>query len=232
MSKLLTLRVALALTVLMVGVFISHAQERPPQQLAANANHIVSDEIYEQVLDIVFPKDALVGAFGYAFVLRYKTSFDGESQIIVLNNGSSIEVTEYSPSGSSVYAQLSKSPKFTENTNAVEAAKLVQVQKRTLLISSADIKRLRVSFYDHLRDVSLYERTRVTENRNAISITTDGTEYFLWYRGVAKIAFSSSGSSIEDPPRASEHPLVKWMKEVRRVANYPRKRVPGRRNRA
>lgn len=233
MSKSLILHVGLALTILTACVIGSHAQEQPPKGQLPNVNHVVSDEIYDQVLDIVFPRNALAGAFGYAFVLRYKPSFGAESQIVIINDGDGIEVTEYTSSNGSIYNQLSKSARFTEDTSAEEAAKLVHVNKRTLQIPSANIERLRAGFYDYLRDASRHERTGITENRNKVSIATDGTQYLLWYRGAAQISFDSSGSNVEDPPRLNEHSLVKWMKEVRRVANnttasirqnYPHKR--------
>lgn len=47
----------------------------------------VGRETYDEVLDLVFPRNALWGAGGYALVLRYKPTHEAESQITILNRG-------------------------------------------------------------------------------------------------------------------------------------------------
>ena len=51
---------------------------------------------YDQVLDIVFPRDILNGILGYALVLRYEPTYELESQIVIIQRASRKGVLEYS----------------------------------------------------------------------------------------------------------------------------------------
>jgi hypothetical protein len=192
------------------------AQEQfPPQEEKIIST--VSDDTYDKVLDLLFPRDVLEGEFGYAFVLRYKPSFNMESQVTILNRAGNLEIIEYTPLNGSIYSQLNRMLWAKGKINVAEAAKLIQIQKRAIRISPSDVQQLRESFYSHLRRASAYESKLIKEKMDSITVTEDGTQYLLWYRGKERLHYELFGSDVESPPREDEYPLIEWMKSVRRA---------------
>lgn len=207
--------VALLLT---LGVSDIHARKQDPRQEETDI-YVVDSEIYEQVLDLVFPREVLKGPSQYAFVLRYIPPFiDAESQITIVNEGGRIEVVEYTSVDGNIYAKLNGIFQRTNREDAVEMAKQIRVKKRVVSLSPAEVTTLRQSFYDRLYQSASYERKQVSENVGEVMVLNDATRYLLWYRGTEESHYYLEGHNINVISHpADEHPLIDWMRGIRRT---------------
>jgi hypothetical protein len=219
MWKLTTMRFILIAAILTTNLVCIQAQKKFPSQREKDeiANYVVDRDTYDQVLDIVFPRDVLVNAWGYALVLRYKPSFDAESQITVLNRAGKIEIIEYTSVKGSIYLQLKKILRQVGDFNARKAARQIQIRKRVINAPTATAQQLRQSFYALLDQLARHEKEVITEDMKSINLMEDGTQYLLWYRGQASTQFSVVGSDLDTSSLSSESPIVDWMKNVHRI---------------
>jgi hypothetical protein len=182
-----------------------------------NADYVVDTDTYSRVLDLVFPRDVLIGSWGYAFVLRYEPTFDTESQITIINKAGNIEVIEYTPVGGNVRLQLKKILPHVGDLNAEEAAKRIQMRRRFISIPRGRVKQIRESFYNHISLAARFEKERISENIKSVDALLDATQYLLWYRGQGDARFTLYGSDINVVSLTKEHPLINWMKDVKRI---------------
>lgn len=195
-----------------------YAQEQKSKQ-KESLIPVIKSETYNQVLDLLFPCEVLTGSFGYAFVLRYEPSFNAESQITILNRAGKIQIVEYTSLDGNIYQKINDIYQRTGQNKAEELAKQIQVQKRVVNISPSEIKRLRESFYNSSHRVIEYEKNLIGENIKVVTLTDDGARYRLWYRGTGIIYYDLSGSDINSSSLINEHPMIKWMKNVRYMIN-------------
>jgi hypothetical protein len=196
-------------------VYTQNLKAVPPQD-----KYLVDNETYEQVLDSLFPRNALAGVFGYSFIIRYRPTTESESQITVINEAGKIEVVEYTPMNGNIYEQLNKIFKRTRRQNAAYMTKQIRINKRILNLSPSEVQRIRESLYEHIRLSAGYEAEIVNENmETAPLLIDDGVRYGLWYRGAGRFHYDLIGSSGYLLTHTDKHPLIQWMKDVRRTIN-------------
>jgi hypothetical protein len=192
------------------------AQKERPQQQDEIDKYVVDDRTYDQVLDLVFPRNALWGAGGYALVLRYKPTYEAESQITILNRAGAIEIVEYTAIDGNIYHQLKKILRRVGDFNAKDAAKEIRIRRRVVRASPALVKRFRDSFYYRLRVLTRHERHLADKVTGTISAVEDGTQYLLWYRGQGMVQFDLIGTNVDSQALPDESPMIVWMKDVYR----------------
>ena len=73
---------------------------------ALKSNKVISQETYNQVLDILFNRDE--SAKNYLLVLRFGPSFHPESQIVIRGGGDKVEVLEYTSMSGNIYSKLNE----------------------------------------------------------------------------------------------------------------------------
>jgi hypothetical protein len=215
------MRGILITTMLLMCWTITCAQKKAPSQREQDeiAGYVVDIETYNKVLDLVFPRKVLLNGWRYAFVLRYKPSFDAESQITIMNRAGDIEVIEYTPVNGSIYLQLKNILRKIGDFNAEGAAKQIKIKQRVITFTPEMVKRLRESFYDYLCMAARHEKEVTTEEIKEVNLLMDGTRYLLWYRGQTNIELDLYGSDINEQPLSNESPLITWMKDVHRAIN-------------
>lgn len=173
----------------------------------------VGSETYQQVLDILFPRDALDEAGRYVILLRYLPSFDPESQFTLVEKDGTVEVLEYTSADGNINQKLHEIYQRTKREDAFEMAKQIRVRQRILKTSPAEVKSLRSSLYDVGCALINHERKQTREDE----ITGDGMRYQIWSRGKGRIHYHIDGLDIDDTPATNEHPLIGWMKTARRT---------------
>jgi hypothetical protein len=170
----------------------------------------INEETYYDVLDRVFPRDILTNHKPrYVFVLRYEPAFGAESQITIAEQAGKPEVIKYTSLDGSIEAKLNEILRRTHREDAKRMAQQIRVQKEYLETSPDLIKQLHQSFFDLLRSS---EKERLSEGKDTITITADGTAYRLWYRGETQVQTDFVGSNVDSPTGSEEPRLLDWMK--------------------
>lgn len=206
LKKLRFCRLFLGLS-LMLGVHYQNMAAAPQEPVSVST---VSIETYRRVLDLVFPRDA--GNFKdhrkeFALTLRFKPSFDVESQInLIKYNDDRLEVVTYTlPKGSqSIWQQLNAMLRQSGREDAEEMAKRLNVQK-TVITDTAKVQRM----------LNRFAAVRFSPQLDT-SLTLDGTRFELWYEAVSNESYYSL---VGGEPRQDrrDHPLARWMNEVRQA---------------
>src|SRR5436190_16934504 len=82
-------------------------QRKPSQDQPQRTYPVVSWETYLKVLDAVFPRnDPDTSKTIFEFVLRFRPSFHGTSQIVIRNRGDKTEVIEYTSPDGNIFDKL------------------------------------------------------------------------------------------------------------------------------
>lgn len=170
-----------------------------------------SYDTYQRVLDAVFPRSS--GNFlkenkDFTLSLRFLPSFGVESQINTTKfNDGKLEVITYKlPKDSqSVSKQIDQLLESDKSISVEEMAKRVKIEKQTV----KDTKRVR----ELLRR---YQALRFSPQLDT-ALTLDGTRFDIWYDSVSNQSYYSlvGGEIGQDK---TDHPLVKWMNQVRQIA--------------
>jgi hypothetical protein len=219
MMKVLSIKWIAFIVILLLCSSSTEAQRKGAKQREqdAIANYVVDSTTYNQVLDLLFPRDVLVGAWGYAFVIRYAPTFDTESQITILNKNGIIEVVEYTPAEGNISRQLKRILPRIGDFNAKGAAKQIKIRRRVISISPEFVRQLRDTFYDRLDQLRSQEKEFTSRDAGTINVIDDGTQYLLWYRGKVTIQFDIIGTNVGSQSLPDESPLLDWMKNVHRI---------------
>lgn len=171
---------------------------------------VVSSDTYRRVLDIIFPRDP--GNFRdqtkeFALTLRFSPVSKAGSQInITKYSDGRFEVVTYTLSNRSqnISEQLNAILRQTGRENAEEMARKLNVQRR-VVNDTRGVRRL-LERFAALR----------TSPQLDTSITLDGTSFQLWYEAASSESYHSlvGGEPGHD---SADHPLVRWMNEVRQA---------------
>lgn len=172
---------------------------------------MVSSETYQRVLDLIFPRDA--GNFRdqtkeFALTLRFSPVSEAGSQInITKHSDGRLEVVTYTlPNRSqSISEQLNAILRQAGRENAEEMVRRLNVQRRVI----NDTRRIR-------QLLERFAALRVPVQLDT-SITLDGTSFQLWHEAASNESYYSlvGGEPGHD---SADHPLVRWMNEVRQAA--------------
>lgn len=174
---------------------------------------MVSSETYQRVLEIIFPRNSLDFSDPtkeFALTLRFSPVSEAGSQInITKHSDGRLEVVTYTlPNRSqSISEQLNGILRQTGRENAEEMARHLNVQRQVV----NDTRRIR-------RIRQLLERFAAlcVPVQLDTSITLDGTYFQLWYEAASNKSYYSLVGGEPGHDRA-DHPLVRWMNEVRQA---------------
>lgn len=190
----------------------------PTNQTAIGATSISGEsdtpdsyDNYRRVLDAVFPRNG--GNFlkenkDFTLILRFLPSFGVESQINVTKfNDGKLEVITYNlPKDSqSISKQIDELLESNKSTGIEELAKRIKIEKQTV----KDTKKIN----ELLRR---YQALRFSPQLDT-ALTLDGTRFDIWYDSVSNQSYYSlvGGEIGQDK---TDHLLVKWMNQVRQIA--------------
>ena len=173
--------------------------------------------LHDQVLDILFPRDVLEeGNIEYVFVLRFLPSFAPESQTIIIERTSGIEVVQYASLSGNLFRRIGEMLEQTGRHDAREIANQLKVEKRLIKLSPIQVKQWRRGFYRSLLEWARIEKKDLPSNEGATFVLLDGTTYNLWYRsGTGTVFYDLAGPEVGKSVRHKNSPLTQWMNEVR-----------------
>lgn len=171
-------------------------------------------ELYDLILDSVFPRDAMDVEVGFGLVLRYRPSFDAESQITVNKKGGKFTITEYRVTGESIYSRIQD----LESVDAKQASQIAAQIPVTVKVRSVNSKEFEIwmnEFYTMFNDSLRSEKLYYAKNPNEILQVEDGTRYELWYRGRFQLYYRRQGTNL-NYYKKTEDRVINWMKQVSR----------------
>lgn len=199
---------------LLVALLLCCAAATVRKPVVAGATGVkASEEFYDRVMDIVFPREVLTDRkVRFVFVLRYQPTFQPESQIVIVRRQDRIEVTTYRSLDGSIETKVDE--RNSEDQHDPEQfAKQFRVEKRSLAVTEAEAGKLHRDFFEALR---VLERKQVGVAPSSIGVTADGTVYRFWYAGKTDIQGDLHGSGVTRPNEPGEPLLMEWMKRMRR----------------
>jgi len=182
------------------------------------SNKVISQEIYNHVLDILFPRDE--AAKNYLLVLRFGPSLHPESQIIIKGGSDKVEVVEYTSLNGNIYNQLNKFVIQGGKEDPVEMAKLIKVHRRSIEVTPSEIKKWHAGFLSSFANLSksFQNQTKQLNKDGGITIVLDGTLYQFWYsQGVGRTSFSVWDEEVSDEQPNGVLKIVQWMNSVRHI---------------
>lgn len=177
----------------------------------------VSREIYDRVLDILFPRDE--PASNYCIILRFRPSLHPESQVVIRKNLDKVEVIEYISLSGNIYSKLDELMSHGGKEDAVEMAKLIKVHRRSIQVPNAQANQWHTNFLESLGELVKTFRKRSDEFDKAgtIDVVLHGTFYDLWYsQDVSEMSFSFYDEEVSDQQPNGILKTVQWMNAVRR----------------
>ena len=186
-----------------------------PTQRPLKSYKLVSHETHERVLDIVFERDEANRE--YDFVLRFEPSSAPESQIIVKKAIGTFEVTEYRSSSGNIYSKLNSLMAQGSKEDAVEMAKLVQVEKSVIEVPTEQVRQWRRSLANAIGgSMKTLEQRAVEAERGVGTITLDGTFYCLVYDQIGDhFSIRLLDHEVSNQEVTGQLELVRWMNAVR-----------------
>ena len=186
------------------------------QTTGAKPVEAVRDETYDKVLDLLFPRPALeLEDAQYIFVIRYEPTWKGESQIIIIQRAGVVEIIESASEDGNIYLKLGDILRRGGQENPARMAKQIRVRKRAVSLSPIVFRQLRDNFFDNWIKSLRSEKTLFEDTSKEVIATFDGTAYQLWYQGIGLVEYKLGGSSVGNPTRPDEDPLIEWMKTVK-----------------
>lgn len=205
LSRLLSLAL-----LLMCVACTAHAQD---EQSLSN----ISVEEYDQVMDLLFPLDELRNDRESVTILRYKPSFEAESQIVMIRREGYFQIVEYKSLDGNLFYRLDGMSSVRELSPA-EMVKKVRVAKRELRVPYPEAQEWRrnllASVYAYMRPKSL----KYSPPPKVISVMMDGTSYELWDTwGRWNLHFELQGGSTHKGAPPLEASFIKWMNVVRQA---------------
>jgi hypothetical protein len=217
MSKTLLYRFAgVCLLLLVMGNTI------PAQRQSVSTGTIIptpSEETYERVLELLFPlKEIKPTGVEFALVVRFRPSFEANSQIIIYQKAGKIKVLEASSSDGNVYQRLTALLSRNRSKQPADLARMIKLRKRDVEVSPVLTKQWLEQFTSSLH-ASLLPPGKASQ----YGLYLDGTIYELHYvSGTEEYTYSYYGPEVGFSMKDSAPPLVRWMNELRQsIADLP-----------
>ncbi|MCM3874614.1 MAG: hypothetical protein ND895_28300 [Pyrinomonadaceae bacterium] len=207
----------LSILVLMLSVSINaFGQGQPPQSYK-----VISFDTHDKVLNLLFPLDALDEAKEFALILRYKPSFEPESQIVIVARDGKMQVTDYTSLDGNIYSKLNQIKAETNREDPLEMSKALQVRKRELTVPFVQIQRWRQNLIDGVAASLRPKKFETATPPKTTSVILDGTVYELWdssgvFRGSGDFHYSVYGTEVSKRVFRDESPFIGWMKRIRK----------------
>src|SRR6266498_4663705 len=142
---------------------------------ALKSNKVISQEAYNRVLDILFPREEPAG--NYRLVLRFRPSFHPESQVVVKRGLNKLEVIEYTSLSGNIYSKLNDLVARGSKEDAMELAKLIKVRRRSIEVADSQVRQWHTGFFESF-DGSLKAFRKESEQfgkAGTIDVVLDGT---------------------------------------------------------
>lgn len=173
--------------------------------------HTISRETYNRVIDLIFPRvsDFKDQRKEFILTLRYMPSFQAGSQVrITKYSDGSLDVVTYNLAkrNRSIGEQLNDIFRETGREVPEEMAERLSVQTQTIA-DTGTVRNL----------LSRFMSIKFSPQLDS-SITIDSTGFHLWYDTVSNRSYYLLAGSNHDQNRF-DHPLVRWMNEVRRAVS-------------
>lgn len=204
-------KVNLCGTVLMLPLlYVAYCQHSAAVAQEPVSIPIVSIQTRERVLELVFPRtarDFSDETKEFALVLRFSPVSEADAQInITKYSDGRLEVVTYTlPKGSgSISDRLNAILRQIGRENAEEMALRLSVQRR-VVNDTREIRRL----------LERFAAMQVPAQLDT-SITLDGTSFQLWYEAASNESYYSLVGGEPEHDK-EDHPLVRWMNEVRQA---------------
>jgi hypothetical protein len=143
--------------------------------------------------------------------LRFKPAFDAESQINITEfYDGRLDIVVYTlPKGSqNISNQLNQMLQQTGQEDVVSMARGIKTMRQSI-VATAKLQKMH-------RLLRRYAALRFTPQLDT-AITLDGIEFQLWFAAVSSESYYSLVGS-DSAQNLRNHPLVRWMNEVRQVA--------------
>jgi hypothetical protein len=176
---------------------------------------VIHAATYEKVLDLVFQRGE--ANRDHDFVLRFEPTNAPESQISIKRTETKTQVVEFTSLSGNIYRKLDNILRNGGKEDAVEMAKQIQVNKRTLNVPAA----LANQWWTRLPDamaatIKLLEQRRAEAARGVGTITIDGTYYSFSYDQVGSSVFVRvMDYEVSSREVTGETELVRWMNGLR-----------------
>ena len=212
MSKLRIKSLLAASALLLLAYSSVGAQEQLPRVVPT-----ISRETHAKLFDILLPLDSLKDSKNeFALVLRYSTSLESNSQIVIVGREGKIYLTEF-VTGGNLWHKGNEIFERTGRDDPSEIAKMIGLRKREFVIPLAQLRRWRGKLLD---SVALALRPKKSESPmlpESESVILDGTIYHLWDSSKSgELHYSEYGSEVSKPIYPDESQFIRWMKMIRR----------------
>jgi hypothetical protein len=200
------------IVLLLLACFCIHAQEQLPKEIP-----ILSDETQQKLSELLFPLDALKSSGGqFVLILRYRPSFEEDSQYVIVGGDGKVHVTEYTSNGN-VWYKANEIFGRTGRDDAIEIAKMIGVRKREFDIPFAQLRRWRSNLIDSIAVALRPKKVESIYPGKYGTVILDGTTYDIWdSSGAGVIHFSLYDSEVSDRIYPDDPAFVRWMKLIRR----------------
>jgi hypothetical protein len=207
------LRVLILMLLLSTDAF---GQEQTPQSYK-----VISSDTHETVLNLLFPLGALDEAKEFVLILRYKPSFEPESQIVMVARDGKMRVTDYTSLDGNIYSRLNRIKAETNREDPLEMSKMLHVRKRELIVPFVRIQRWRQNLIDGVAASLRPKKFETATPPETASVILDGTVYELWdssgvFGGTGDFHYSVYGTEVSKRVFRDESPFIGWMKRIRK----------------
>jgi hypothetical protein len=220
MSKL---KLAIAASILVSTIVFFASSYSFAQGSREQAHSLVSPEVYERILDVVFahdePKPVQVD---YSISLRFVSTKHAESEIVIYSftNGS-VRATFLEVSGESAWNVANDYIQQNGGADAERIAKLIRTTTRPL---PASPDRVALWYAGLLRSVrqsttQLEQQTASLKKTGEATIFLDGSTYELSFQqGLTEVHWTVMDQEVDDMNAAGHAPLARWMNGIRRYS--------------
>jgi hypothetical protein len=179
----------------------------------------VSSEDYERVLGLVFspttqaPRDLV-----FSIVLRFRPSFEPESEVIIRQGRGQAATVEYIAAEHNVHTTLNGLLRVTPGVRPEALARDVHVQRRTINLPAGRPFALQAALFASLNETlsALRAAGATVHGTGETTVTLDGESYELWYeQGLTRFSgfFSASEADLSATPNAIG--IGKWARALR-----------------
>jgi hypothetical protein len=209
------------LTLVFLFLFFNSINGQTTESLKEGQSfQIVSSRTYNQVLDVVFPKDAEYSkGILWQLVLRFKPNTKPESQIIIQKLLDGFKVIEYKSENGSIFTRLNKWRNENGKEDIAEMIKDIKVSRIELNIPSNEIKGWYSTFFKVIPDATQkikYASEEFARTKGAITIFLEGSYYETWFMyGGNEISFVFYDDEINEKQINGKSLLVRWMNKIR-----------------
>ncbi len=212
MCKLRIDSILAASALLLLVRFSVSAQEQLPRVIPT-----ISRETHGKLFDLLLPLDVLKDSKNeFALVLRYSTSLESNSQIVVVGREGKIHVTEY-VTGGNLWQKGNEIFERIGRDDPAEIAELIGVSKREFNIPLVQFRRWRGKLLDSVAVSLRPKKSESPAPPESESIILDGTNYHLWDSSKSgELHYSQYGSEVSKPIYPDESQFIRWMKMIRR----------------